>query len=349
MAGNEKPHISASLTADEMMGLNSTCSKEHADRITRLASLKQRANKQSDYIFGLVPNLQDLDKAEDLNKLGMRLRNCSSYLVFRDYYTIEQRKLHMKNSCRLFLLCPSCAALRAGKLGKNVEKKVKQVLSERPKLIPAILTLTVKNGSDLSERFNHLMQSFKTLQSRARDYRKKGRGYNEFCKVVGGFYAVELTFNDKAGEWHPHIHIFALLDDYIDHSKLLELWKDITGDSFMVNVKKVHSKSKDKGDNPLLNAVKEVCKYALKFGGLSHDKAWQAYQVLRGKKLSGALGCLIGVKEPDSLTDDMVDACDLPFNELHYSFVYGASSYYNLVYIKNCDAKATLGERIANE
>lgn len=339
MTGNEKPHISESLATCEIVGLNSTCSNEHADRITRLASLKQRANKQSDYLFQSLQKCEDLEQADNMFTLANRLRDCSSWLLFRDYYTIEQKKLHAKNSCYLHLLCPSCSALRASKMIKNIVGKVEQVLADKPKLIPAVITLTVKNGEDLAERFNHLMQSFKTMQNRVRSYHKMGRGFNEFCKVDGAFYTVEFTFNSKTNEWHPHIHMFALLTDYIDHTKLLELWRGITGDSFMVNIKKVYGKKKHSG-NPLTSAVVEVCKYALKFSDLTPENNWVAYQTLKGKRLSGSFGSLRGVKEPDKLTDDLADVNDLPYNELHYNFVYGTSSYYNLTYIKPVDVSS---------
>ena len=41
------------------------------------------------------------------------------------------------------------------------------------------------------------MKSFRTLLERRRDYEKKGRGFNEFCKVQGAMYSYENTFNEK--------------------------------------------------------------------------------------------------------------------------------------------------------
>lgn len=342
MLENEKPHISDSLATDEMMGLNSTCSCEHANRITRLESLKQRSNKQSDYLFQSLQKCKDLEQVDNMFMLANRLRDCSSWLLFRDYYTIEQKKLHAKNSCFLHLMCPSCSALRASKMIKNIIAKCEQVLQEKPKLIPAMLTLTVKNGDDLDERFKHLMNAFKKVMNRYRDYSKKGRGFNEFCKIDGAFYTVEFTFNQKTNEWHPHIHMFALLNDYMDHSKLSELWQDVTGDSFVVGIKKAYSKNK-KNDS-LVSAIVEVCKYALKFGDLTPEKTWEAYQILKGKRLSGCFGSLRGVKEPDKLTDDLSDTNDLPYNELYYNFVYGKNSYYNLVYVKQVSTNVDTSE-----
>ena len=40
--------------------------------------------------------------------------------------------------------------------------------------------------------------------------KKKGRGFNEFCKVQGAMYLREYI-QRKTVEWHPHIHMFALV------------------------------------------------------------------------------------------------------------------------------------------
>ena len=78
------------------------------------------------------------------------------------------------------------------------------------------------------------------------------------------------------------------------------------------------------------NAAAEVCKYALKFGDLSVENTWEAFKILKGKRLSGAFGSLYGVKIPENLADDMPDEKDLPYLEMLYRFVFGKKSYYDL-------------------
>ena len=90
-----------------------------------------------------------------------------------------------------------------------------------------MITLTVKNGEDLEERFEHLTLSFRKLLQRYRDYKKKGWGFNQFCKIDGAFYTTEYTYNEKTKQWHPHIHIFALLNEWIDQEELAETWHDV--------------------------------------------------------------------------------------------------------------------------
>ena len=97
--------------------------------------------------------------------------------------------------------------------------------------------------------------------------------------------------------------MFALLDTWIDQEQLSETWHEITGDSFVVDIRKV-KKDKQFGYS---KAAAEVCKYALKFGDLSVENTWEAFKVLKGKRLSGAFGSLYGVKIPENLADDMPD------------------------------------------
>ena len=209
-------------------------------------------------------------------------------------------------------------------------------------LSPVLITLTVKNGSDLAERSEHLMKSFRTLLERRRDYEKKGRGFNEFCKVQGAMYSYENTFNEKTVEWHPHIHMFALVDQWIDQQEFSEYWHSITGDSMVVDVRRA---KKEKGHG-YSKAAAEVCKYALKFGDLSVEKTWEAFKVLKGKRLTGSFGLLWGVKIPDTMTDDMPEG-DLPYLEMLYKFVFGKHSYYDLVMTRQVEPQAN--ERMSED
>ena len=99
--------------------------------------------------------------------------------------------------CNQHLLCPFCASIRASRSIQRNNPKVVEILRQNRKLKPVLLTLTVANGSDLAERQKHLMDAFRTLIKRRQDWLKKGWGYNEFCKLLGGFYSYENTYNEK--------------------------------------------------------------------------------------------------------------------------------------------------------
>ena len=340
---NKKAHISNTLAGGEIQALQSANADQHRDRITRFGILKHRSKQQENFLWTLAKFKenypQDLPSEETTKALksAQKLNQCGNFLLFKNFYTIDQTKLAKFHVCGQHLLCPFCAGIRASKAIQKYSERVDEVLKQNRKLKPVLITFTVKNGSDLAERSNHLMKSFRTLLDRRRDYLKKGRGFNEFCKINGAMYSYENTYNEKTGEWHPHVHMFALLDTWIDQEQLSETWHEITGDSFIVDIRRV-KKDKQYGYS---NAAAEVCKYALKFGDLSVENTWEAFKVLKGKRLSGAFGSLWGVKVPENLADDMPDEKDLPYLEMLYRFVFGKKSYYDLEMTRHVEPQTT--------
>ena len=338
----KKPLLSGALVGDDNKGFASANADEHNDRITRFATLKHRAKNQENYLFTLAQFKDNYEKdvknEESIKALksAQKLNECGNYLLFKNFYTIGEVKLSKLRTCGQHLLCPFCAAIRASRAIQKYVERINQVLQENRKLKPVLITLTVKNGSDLAERSEHLMKSFRTLLERRRDYLKKGWGYSEFCKVQGAMYSYENTYNEKTGEWHPHIHMFALVDQWIDQQEFSEYWHSLTGDSMVVDVRRAR---KEKGHG-YSKAAAEVCKYALKFGDLSVEKTWEAFKVLKGKRLTGSFGLLWGVKVPETMTDDMPDDKTLPYMEMLYKFVYGKKSHYDLAITRMVEPKA---------
>ena len=329
--GNKKAHISDTLAGGEIQALQSSNEDQHRDRISRFGLLKHRSKLQEQFLWTQV-DFKSEGENEISNKAlkaATKLKGCGQFLLFRNYYTINQIKLEKAHYCAQHLLCPMCAGVRAARSMKRYLDRIQELMRQNPRLKPVLITFTVKNGEDLDERFNHLTGSFRKLLDRYRDYRKKGRGFNQFCKIDGAFYTTEYTYNDKTKQWHPHIHIFALLTDWIDQEELAETWHEITLDSYVVDIRRV-KKTKEHG---YAKAVAEVCKYALKFSDLSLENTWEAFLTLKGKRLTGSFGSMYGVKIPEKLDDMPLD--ELPYMEMFYRFVFGERSYYDLEITKD--------------
>lgn len=268
---------------------------------------------------------------KDIEAVYTNLKTCASYLVFNDYFTVDQLRLVKAHTCKKHLLCPFCAMRRAGKYVQKNTPKVEYALEQNPNLIPAILTLTVKNGESLPERFAHLKNAEKRLKQRARDA-KKGKSVTEFSKVAGSIAAYEFTKNAETG-WHPHIHMVVLLDSYIDQKKLSDEWREITGDSFIVDIRKITAHRA--GGVDVASAMLEVCKYSLKFHDMTLSDTWHAYEVLNGRRLINSSGLLRGLSLPDNLLDDPLEG--LPFLERHYRFNKNARAYELTKAVRSCD------------
>jgi hypothetical protein len=99
-----------------------------------------------------------------------------------------------------------------------------------------------------------------------------------------------------------------------NHGPLSSEWHNITGDSFMVDVRPI-----DELD-PVSGFI-EVFKYAVKFSSQSPADTVHAFLTLRGKRLLASSGCFRGVPEPSGLLDDAEALEGLPFVTLFYRYL----------------------------
>ena len=95
-------------------------------------------------------------KSQNEDKLAARLDDCGNYATFRDYYTVGQVRLSQFCTCKKHLICPLCAIRRGAKALRVYLARVEALMASDALLRPFLVTLTVKNGEDLEERFKHL-------------------------------------------------------------------------------------------------------------------------------------------------------------------------------------------------
>jgi len=267
-----------------------------------------------------------------LQKLRPRLRECGDYLKFHHYYTVGKVRLQGANFCMCHLLCPLCAIRRGSKSLEAYLTRFDVIKSENPHLNLSMLTLTVKNGHNLGERFRHLKKSLKTMLERRRKSIKGQRGWHsEFAKIAGLVGSIEITkdgaLDGSASGWHPHAHIMVLHSERFDFVALQAEWLKITGDSHVLNVAKARHP-----EDPAQDFL-EVFKYALKFSDLTPEQNLEAYEVMRGKNLLFSAGLFRGVDVPDDLTDIPLD--DLPYISLFYRYL--PQSGYNLASVEDSE------------
>ena len=289
-----------------------------AERLRRYGTAKARNHEMAGHLV----------KAHRRD-LADRLYSCGSYLRFRHYLTHQQTRLVESRSCDVSLLCPLCAIRRGSRL-------LKRYLERCAYLAPAhdfyLVTLTVKNGPDLAERYAHLLHSWKRLNQRAK------KGYGAFADASGAFGSIEFTKSQEG--WHPHMHMLWAMPKgtpplrWGKDSQLGMDWAAATGDSFIVHAelvqadaaaRRARSAERTPAD-PLVSALCEVLKYALKFSSLSLDDNLDAYATLRGKRLTRAYGCFWGLEVPGEALDD----AELEGPYLEWLFRYAGSRGYLL-------------------
>ena len=286
------------------------------DEASKLPSRVERYGKakaRSVQMIAHVQQVQQVRQGPHLDTLSTRMNSCGEFLHFRHYYTSGLVRLHAASFCKVHLLCPLCAIRRGAKMLKAYLDRYQVLQVQHPQLVPHLVTLTVKNGDDLGERFEHLRAGMRKLQARRRDVLKKGRGQSALAPVQACVGSYEFT--NKGKGWHPHVHMIALSGSGIDQEALAAEWKAITGDSWIVDVRPFRA------DQEPAEAFLEVFKYAVKFSDLDLALNFEAFETLRGKRLLFSFGLFRGVEVPEDLTDEPLD--DLPFVDLFYRYLHG--------------------------
>lgn len=269
-------------------------------RVNRYGEAKKRALDVAEYIG-----------EHGAPHLAQRVQGCGEYLLFRHYFTVDQVRLHAARFCCKHLLCPLCAIRRGSKAMQAYLPRYEAIRAARPLLRPFLVTLTVKDGPDLAERFKHLMRSQRELWMR----RHRGRG-SVLDAVEAAVWSYEVKLGAGSGLWHPHLHMVALSHEQPDQAELAREWRSITRDSFIVDVRPI-----DQADPA--SGFLEVFKYALKFSDMEPADTFAAFKVLGGRRLVGSAGLFRGIEVPEDLLDEpMLD--DLPFVELFYAYMAGA-------------------------
>jgi plasmid rolling circle replication initiator protein Rep len=283
--------------------------EKHQEKIRRLSAHKRRTVAMSEWIDDMGFDNPKFDN----------LRNCQSWILFREYYTIDKIKLAAANFCNNHLLCPLCAIRRAARALKTYYAKYEECLRQNPNLRIHYAVLTIKNGDNLGERYNHLQKCVRKLIARRRDALeakagKKSKQYalkSSLANVVAGAYSFEVKRGKNLGQWHPHVNILILTDDELDYKTFQEEWVEITGDSKIIKI--TPKRNGDKG------AFVEIFKYAMKFSEMSYQDTFTAWETLLGKRLFGCFGEFWGLKIDKS--SDLSE--EIPYTELFYSFYGG--------------------------
>ncbi|WP_161768761.1 protein rep, partial [Picosynechococcus sp. NKBG042902] len=136
-------------------------------RIERYGRARSRALTQLNFIKSCAKSADVLDR-DRLDSLILRIQNCGNFLIFRNYYTVNQIKLTSASFCKSHLLCPLCAIRRASKFLQAYLERLEIIQESHPHLQPYLVTLTIKNGDDLAERFEHLHCSIRNYLKRRR-------------------------------------------------------------------------------------------------------------------------------------------------------------------------------------
>jgi hypothetical protein len=144
-----------------------------------------------------------------------------------------------------------------------------------------LVTCTLKKVSacDVRAEKNRIMICFRKLRRR------------KVWNAEKGVFSVEII--KKKGSWYIHLH--ALVDsEWMSRKALSETWKEITGDSFIVDVRKI------KGD--LRSGLREVLKYQTKMWELNDEEKEFVEKTFKHSRFVNSFG----IKKPEKSVFEMI-------------------------------------------
>lgn len=306
MAQMKNPLEADNLAAEASRGFDNQ--DKLGARLDRYSTAKKRALVNLNTLRILQP-VDDLTQ-ERYRVASAKLSGCGNYLEFRQYYTVGKTRLTKASFCKQHLICPLCAIRRGAKTLEAYLSRYQVIKAENPTWKLSMITLTVVNGEDLAERFQHLQKSVQRVFKHRRKAINEGKSRTEWRKVHGYVGTFEVT--NKGKGWHPHAHIMVLHTSSFDYKAMQAEWKEITGDSHVLNVTAAMHPEEPEWD------FLEVFKYAVKFSDLAPEQNIEAWDILRTRRLLFSGGAFRGVEVPEALEDVPLD--DLPYIQLLYQY-----------------------------
>jgi hypothetical protein len=282
----------------------------------RFRKLQRNGKVGHDYTALVDPVLTRLNaQADALGKAAAAYVDCGRGCV---YYECVGRGGHPElrpRYCQLATICPDCAARRAAVVGEKYGARVALALeAARPGLRLRLVTAGLRphGGETPDDALGRCQPLFKSLlrvcygipqgkrewavyyalapvtagelatfgtQRKAKAGRRR-RVVSDLLRRQAG-WVVGLEFGERAMLAHGHALV---LGRYVDKRILSRCWRLLTGDSFIVDVRKAD-----------LGSVREVLKYTVKLSARTPAQLAAIYRATCGRRRVEAYGCLRGV------------------------------------------------------
>ena len=199
-------------------------------------------------------------------KFSSRLKQCRKIAWF--VQNAETKKLRVRSSRCKLRWCPICRDVQRMIVTRAVDEWLE--VQKYPKM----MTLTLRHSDDpLEIQINRIYSAFRKLRRRAYFQRL----------ITGGVWFFQLKFNLRTEQWHPHIHCL-VAGKFLPHTRLKELWRNITGDSYVVDIRPVKN---------LENASTEVARYATSPADLTTvnlEEAKTVHYATKHRRICGSWG-----------------------------------------------------------
>lgn len=259
---------------------------------------------------GKIYNIYARIKDEIDSSMMSESRLESVYICADDlFFKIDKDKnknLDQVNFCK-DRLCPMCAWRKSLKIFGQISQITDKMLAEN-NVEFVFLTLTIRNvaGAELSNAVNQLNNGFLKLVSKS----KKFPAAEKMKKnLLGALKVMEVTYNEEADTYHPHIHAILAVNptyfhkDYMTKAELIAAWRKALKVDYdpSIDIRRIDRRP---------NAIAETAKYPVKMNNileLDQDRAVEVVYVLKrvltGRRMIAFYGLFKTLKAQLELDD----------------------------------------------
>lgn len=196
-----------------------------------------------------------------------------------------------ENPTRLKVCSDTCRDRWCRACQRDRSRIIAANLRDRLRATPVrLVTLTLRHRyQPLRHQVDRLLDHFRALRRRPL----------WADSIRGGVAFIEIKYKPEANRWHPHLHVLCT-GNWIAQSLLSDTWAQVTGDSFVVDIRAVRD---------LDEVARYVAKYATKPMSTAlyrhPSKLIEAVRALTGRHLCMTFGSFRGwrLTEPASDVD----------------------------------------------
>lgn len=213
-----------------------------------------------------------------------RMHDCGKIVKYALDMVDEKKKLLYTESCES-RFCARCQKMKSIKLGQKLFT-LTNYLRDKQKYRFLFITLTVPNVSkdDLKDEIKEINNAIDKMTKR-----------KVFQQFKAYFTKLEITYNRKRNDYHPHIHLLVAVErgyfdksnkDYITQGELLKHWQSAKEDYSItqVDVRAL----KDNDDKKLMKSILELSKYEAKSSdfAINQEVFETFYFALKGARMT---------------------------------------------------------------
>lgn len=213
------------------------------------------------------------------------IHSCGNVIKYAINEQEKNKKLLYTETCKS-RFCSRCQKMKSIKSGQKIFA-ITNYLKQEKNYQFIFITLTVPNvpGEKLKEENKKINKAIDNLMKR--------KTYNE--TVIKSFITkIEVTYNRKRKDYHPHIHILAAVEkdyfkksnkNYIKQEQLLKDWQECKNDNSITQVNVQAIKNTD--NETLMKSILEISKYESKSSDFTvNQEVFETfYHALKGAQL----------------------------------------------------------------